>query len=83
VLSRAGTEGSTLVEKELNGIATARPARVGDPGDFLIRPDDDLRDSATRMRLQAWMRAAAIVHVGIDCKTFTRARGIPVKGAKW
>jgi hypothetical protein len=78
-----GPKAARSVEKELSGIATARPARVGDPWDFLIRPDDDLRDSATRMRLQAWMRAAAIVHVGIDCKTFTRARGIPVKGAKW
>ena len=78
-----GPKAARSVDKELEGIAEARPARVGDPWDFLIRPEDDLRDSAARMRLQTLMRAAAIVHFGIDCKTFTRARGIPVKGAKW
>jgi hypothetical protein len=78
-----GPKAARSVEKELDGIATARSARVGDPWDFLICPEDDLRDSAARMRLQTLMRAAAVVHFGIDCKTFTRARGIPVKGANW
>jgi hypothetical protein len=78
-----GPKAARSVDKELEGIAADRPARVGDPWDFLIRPEDDLRDSAARMRLQTLMRAAAIVHFGIDCKTFTRARGIPVRGAKW
>jgi hypothetical protein len=66
----------------LEGIAAAARRESAIHGTS-FRPEDDLRDSATRMRLLTLMRAAAIVRFGIDCKNFTHARGIPVRGAKW
>ena len=65
------------VEKEVRSI------RVGQHWDNKLGPQFDVLVAANVIKLRAQMRFSEVCFFGIDCKSFSRARGRPIPGARW
>ena len=64
------------VEKEVRNI------RVGQHWDNKLGPQFDVLVEANAIKLRAQMRFSEVCFFGIDCKSFSRARGRPIPGAR-
>ena len=77
-------------EKEKKKVSSQRPPQrslsleAADPWDWLLdKSRCDMLREENRNNLTLLEEKVAAVHYGNDCKSFSRARDKPVKGAKW